>query len=213
MSQRSALTLPAAVCGLGVVCLLLTWFWLVPTVRTQSAELGGRQQEKAALSERVQQLEAIRTVLAQDPGTTGALPLSYEDIIRSLPEDRLYEDLYAMIEQTINEAGLATDSTIGINKVADTEGAAVAATPVALTLRGSYEQIKQILDRLTVTLRPLSLNTVVMAPDETGAITTTITATAYTRGQATAPVAPATGEVGSTGDQMVPAIPQNMSNL
>jgi hypothetical protein len=156
------------------------------------ADLEARQIERQALQQRVDDLNSLVSALALPVGTAGALPISIDDLERSLPEARLTEDLYAMIEKITNDLGITNETNIGITQaaeptvdqtIAETAVAptTVVSSPVQITTRTSYDGAKQLLDRLTTTLRPLSISSVSMAPTDTGAIAVTINGTAYTR--------------------------------
>lgn len=178
------------VCVVGLVALAVTWLWILPAVRTQMSDLEGKKIERQALQQRVDDLNKLVSALALPAGTTGALPISVDNLERSLPADRLTEDLYAMIDKVVSELGLTNETTIGITQPSTTEdpaaevtatATAVEAAPLQITTRTSYDGAKQLLDRLTTTLRPLSISSISMAPTDTGAISLTINGTAYTR--------------------------------
>lgn len=181
---------------IGLVLLLVSWFWLMPTVRAKMSDLEAKKSDRAALETRVEELNQLVSALALTPGEAGALPISYDDLQQSLPPARLVEDLYAMIEKVANDLGMGSDVTINVGGDAAEATTAAAATdadttavasstlielPVQISAKTSYDGAKQLLDRLTVTIRPLAVNTVSLAPQEDGSIGVTIGATAYTR--------------------------------
>lgn len=169
------------IASVGLVVFIVAWVWLLPATRGQMSDLAGLKQQRAALEQRVSDLNALTTALAKPVGTTGALPVSVDDLERSLPDQRLTEDLYAMVEKIIGDLGLLNETSIGIAAPSGDDTATVQEMPVQIVTKTSYDGAKQLLDRLTTTLRPLSINSVSMAPTDTGAISVTINATAYTR--------------------------------
>lgn len=166
---------------IGLFGLIVSWLWLVPSVRTQMSNLAGRRVERQQLEERIDRLNELVAALGLTPGTAGALPVSLADLERSLPPTRQLEDLYAMIEKIAQDLGMAADTSIRVDLPSAEDTSIVAATPVQIVALTSYDAGKQLLDRLTTTLRPLSIDSVTMAPTETGAVSVTVQATAYTR--------------------------------
>lgn len=198
MKQRSSGT---ALLVVGLILMLASWFWLMPSVRAKMSDLEAKKIEREALQTRVEELNNLVSALALSPGEAGALPISYDDLQESLPPARLLEDLYAMIEKIMVDLGMGQDSSVTVGEAAtdstdSTEAAAASPTiiqlPVQISAKTSYDGAKQLLDRLTVTLRPLAVNAVSIAPQTDGAIGVTVTATAYTRSTAstTSPTTP-----------------------
>ena len=179
--MRTKLTTAPVVAAVGVLAFALTWLWLLPSTRAQISQLQGLKIERTNLEQRVNNLNDLTSALAKPVGTAGALPVSVDDLERSLPDQRLTEDLYAMIEKIIGDLGILNDTAIGISQPSSEDTSAVLAMPVQIVTKTSYDGAKQLLDRLTTTLRPLSINSVSMAPTDTGAISVTVNATAYTR--------------------------------
>ncbi len=175
--------------------MVLSWVLVVPAVRAKAADLAAQRTYRTALEQRKADLESLVTAFALPVGTTGALPISDADLLRSLPEQRLPEDLYAMIEKIGLDLGIADDFSVTVSEpeenltdatvdaAAPVVASAIAEAPVQIVTKASYDAAKQLLDRLTTTLRPIKINAVSLAPTDTGAIAITVRATAYTRAE------------------------------
>jgi len=172
----------------GVLAFIITWLWLLPAVRLQMSDLETKKLQRAELQQRVDDLNALVSVLALEPGSIGALPISYEQLQTSLPDARQTEDLYAMIDKVVADLGLTSETTISVNQPSESDAVTgvVVASPIQIVTKTSYDGAKQLLDRLTVTLRPLSIGGIAMAPTESGAVSLTINGFAYTRSDGTA---------------------------